>query len=603
MILPELFRYPHEPVAIDTETTGLRIYQGDKILGFSVSIGGYDWYFPVNHPNSENISQLDAVTILQALAKHDVVVMHNSCFDRGVLAQAFGIVFEDTQIWDTQCGDWLMDEAADHRLKEIGARLWGFDAKAEKVALDELRRGTPVADVYRELREAENARPRAERERATTTRARAKEMAAATKRDWHTLTAADISDYAKQDTRLTLDLYHHQLQCGPIENDGFETAMAREQLVLGQCYRFQRDGILVNEERATYALEAAEDRLAELSAPWSHVNFRSTKQVQALLYDEWKLPCTRVTPAGARSTDKVALEALAYDPRVHAIQEARKLAKQIDAFYLPLIDRAGPDGRVHPSFNPNRTVTGRLACSGPNIQQVPKEGPVRALFEPAPGCVFLSADLPSAELRVMALLTGEQLWIDAIRSGADFHQANADKMGLTRKVAKTVGYALPYGTGVRRLSVTLAQGTGRAPNMAEAGDIKRAFWRGVPKVKRMLDGMAETWERRGRLPIRPWAGRYRNFTDRTGYPRPYAAFNNIVQGTIAELVKDWCLMLEPSVAALGGRIVCQVHDSIVIEVPVERAEEAKLLFQAAFDAVNAGKLDDLDWPLDVVAEF
>lgn len=591
-------------VAIDTETTGLRIYQGDKILGFSYSVDDEDYYVPVNHPDSDNVPWATARDTMRWLARAaSIVVMHNSCFDRGVIEQAFGVTFRDEQIWDTQCGDWLMDEAADHRLKEIGARLWGFDAKAEKVALDELRRGTPVEEIYRELRSVENAKARKYREPATITRAKARDLAAATRRDWHTLTADDIREYAKQDTRLTLDLYHYQLREGPLVNPEFMQAMRREQLVLGQCYRFQHDGIRVNKERAAQALEEAEARLAEISEPWAHVNFRSPLQVAALLYDEWGLPCTRFTKAGARSTDKVAMEALAYDPRVHVLQEARKLAKQIDAFYFPLLDRCGDDGRVHPAFNPNRTVTGRLACSGPNIQQVPKEGPVRALFEPDEGMVFLSADLPSAELRVMALLTGEELWLDALRSGADFHQANADKMGLTRKVAKTVGYALPYGTGVKRLSITLAQGTGHAPDYAAALATKTAFWRGVPRVKRMLDGMAEAWERRGYLAIKPWPGRYRHFTDRTGYPRPYAGFNNVVQGTIAELVKDWCLALEPMVAALGGRIVCQVHDSIVICVPVDKAELARPMFQVAFDQVNAGKLDDLDWPLDVVEEF
>ena len=601
MMLPHSFLEFGQPIAIDTETTGLRVYQGDKILGFSVSTRDGDWYYSVAHPYSSNIPQLDAVTILQAVAKHGVVVMHNSCFDRAVLALGFGIEFEDSQIWDTQCGDWLIDEAADHRLKEIGARLWGYEAKAEAEALKALRKGRSVTEVYRELRDVQNVKPRAERERAAVTRDQAREIAQASKKDWRDLTADDISEYAKQDTRLTLDLYHYQLREGPLQDEHFLAAMEREQLVLGQCYRFTRVGVHVDLDAAVQSLEAAEAELAAIAEPWSHVNLRSANQKAALVYDEWGLPCNRRTKAGARSTDRFALEALSYDPRVQALQRYAKLAKEVDAFYFPLIDRRGDDGKVHPSFNPNRTVSGRLASFGPNIQQIPKVGPVRSLFVPPPGFAFLSADLPSAELRIMAILSEEPAWLEAFDKGTDFHQATADATGLTRQIAKTLVYSVCYGVQGKTLATTLAQGTGQPPDVKAAYDYIRKFWKGVPRVRRLFDGLSEAWQRRGKLPIRPYDGRYRHFTDRTGWPRPYAAMDYVVQGSIAELVKDWGLALEPEIDALGGYLLMQCHDSLIACVPEGAVAAAKPLFQATLDAVNP--FGRLAWPLDIKDEF
>src|SRR5690606_26797526 len=110
------------------------------------------------------------------------------------------------------------------------------------------------------------------------------------------------------------------------------------------------------------------------------------------------------------STDKDALEALSYDPRVVDLIEFRRLVKQTDAYYFPLLDRISKDGRVHPSFNAWRTVTGRLSCSGPNLQTIPRESTaaeIRKVFIPADGLVLTEFDLSQIEVRIAADLANE----------------------------------------------------------------------------------------------------------------------------------------------------------------------------------------------------
>lgn len=598
-ILAALKRDEREPVAIDIETTGTRLYQGDVLRGFAVTVGDDSWYLSVTHPGSDNVLVPEARMVVQAVARHHVVVMHNSAFDRAGLALAFGVEFDDWRIWDTQTVDWLLNENLDHRLKEIGARHFGADAKAEKLALTALEKGRTVEEVYRELREVENLRPRAEREKAADTRKRAREIAEGTKKSWATFTADDIADYAMQDTDLTLGLYHWQ-QSFLDTNPEYRAGLEREFAVASLAYRMTRTGVRIDPDVATAALEEAEARAAELQSLFP-VNLKSPQQVAAMLYEDWGLPVPRRTKTGAPSTDKLALQALGYDERVGSLLEYRKLTKTIDAFYLPLLDRVGEDGRIHPSWNCHRVVTGRWSCSGPNLQQIPRDGAVKTIFVPAPGMVFVHADLPNAELRIAAILADEDIWLDAFMAGADLHQTMADAAGVPRQVAKTINFSALYGVGSRKLAQTLAQGTGTKPDEAQARRMLNAYWRAVPRVKRLFDGVAEAWVRRGRLPIRPWPGRFRHREGRFGPEASYKALNSIVQGSVGEAVKDWLLALEFGVEALDGRIVAQVHDAVTLEVPEAQAANAASLLQQAWDRVNP--FTRLPWPLDVEFVF
>ena len=494
-------------------------------------------------------------------------IMHNSIFDRAVFQTSFGIDIPDDRIWDTMAIDWLLDENADHRLKEgLGVRLFGDDAKAEKEALKSLMRGRTVEEVYRELRDTVNEQPRKDRERAKATRDRARAISAGTKRTWAELSFDELREYAEQDAFLTWKVYWWQQ--GAVAEDPFiQPDIQREHRIAGMAYRIGRAGIRVDEERAERGLAEVEERLAQLTGTFSHVNLRSPKQLATMVYDEWNLPCSLKTPSGARSTNKDALEGLSYDSRVNELLEFRSLAKQVDAYYLPLLDRIGDDGRVHPSLSPFRTRTGRFSCSGPNLQTIPRESTasaIREVFIPGDGLVLTEWDLSQIEVRVAADMSREPSLLAVYEQGGDVYQTLADEIGVDRFVAKTVILSAQYGVGPKKLAMTLAKGTGQAPNVKQARSILNRYWATYPNLAKLMKGLEETSKRRGYLPL--WKpGRRRKFrSEHNPFPRWYTALNAAIQGGAAEMLKDILLELEVAVSPYG-QIVLTVHDSVVIE--------------------------------------
>lgn len=545
-------------IAVDTETTGTRPFQGDRCTMASFADETGAWALPAAEAAAE---------IRKHLSLGKTLIMHNSPFDRAVLHTSFDIDVPDDKVWDTQGCDWLLDENADHRLKEgLGVRMFGVDAKAEKDELRALMRGRSVAEVYRELRDEVNEAPRKERERATVTRERAREISAGTKKGWADLTFDDLAEYARQDAWLTWQAKWKQDEL--LEADGYVARdLKRQHLLGGLAYRMTRTGIRVNEQKAEAGLVSAEEEVAALAGKFTGINLKSPKQLAAHIFDEWGLPCDRKTKTGARSTDKAALEALAYDHRVLDLIEFRRVTKQVDAYWLPLLDRLGDDGRVHPSFNPWRTVTGRWSCSGPNLYTIPRESTsatIKDSFEPDAGLVLSEWDLSQIEVRVGADMAKEEALLSVYEKRGDVYQSMADAIGCDRHTAKVVVLMLGYGSGSKTLAQTLAAGTGNKPDVARAWRIMDNFWRTYPNLFRLNKGLEETAKRRGYVPL--WKpGRRRLFkSPHHKFPRYYTAMNAAIQGGAACLFLDVLLELEPAIADYG-RIVLNVYDSAVIE--------------------------------------
>jgi DNA polymerase-1 len=552
-------------LALDTETTGLRPFQGDKATVVSFAVHQPDGIEAWALPAGDEAAQ----TIRDYLADGYTIVNHNGPFDRAVLKGTFGIEIPDAQYADTQARDWLLDENQDHRLKEgLGVRYLGLDAKAEKDDLKALMRGTTVADAYRELREVENEKPRAEREPAKDTRVRARVIADESKRDWDQLTFEELEDYAAQDAYLTLYAYDRQIE--DFEEDPYGKPDIQRQYDIGSmAYRLTRTGIRVDVEQAERGLAEAEERIVTLAEPYDGVNLKSPNQMRQMLYEDWGLTPTSKTRTGAWSTDKDALEALSWDPRVEALMEYRRLTKQVDAYYLPLLDRLGEDGRVHPSLNPWRTVTGRFSMSGPNLQTIPRESTaaeIRKVFIPADGLVLTEWDLSQIEVRVAADLSQEPVLLDAYAEGRDIYQAMADELKVTRNVAKTLVLMMQYGAGPQKVAVTLARGTGKPPDLAQAKRLWKGYWRTYPRIHRLMEGMTEMARRRGYVPLWREGHRRRFKSPAARWPRYYSALNANIQGGAADLLKDVMLEVEPLVESEGwGQVVLTVHDSLLIE--------------------------------------
>lgn len=605
-------------LAIDTETTGLRLYLDDRPTGISVAYWTEDdevksWYLSVNHPDSKNMSPR---RLMAQINRHQgTQVFHHAEFDWKSLTLAGNYKLPKVErLYDTQVMEWLLDENTDHRLKQMSAKYFGEDAKAEQDHIRALKRGRKASDIYRELRllpEWQKPRPAAE------ARAESKRLAEATKKDWATFTAEDLEAYGARDAELTLMCKRQQSGDG-IFDDGMVNAeimeaFERELKLLYVLYRMMGQGIRVNKEACVAQAHVAQQRLDILSAKFEGVNLNSPAQLGALVYDDWGIKCKHFTDTGARSTAKEALEEHDDDPRIEDLLEYRHLNKAMVGYYKPLYETIAEDGRIHPSFSSSRTVTGRLSCSDPNLMTIPRadtlEG-VRDLFVPADGYELWEFDLAQAELRIMAGFCEDETLMGALNNGDDLHSLTASKVfgpnftPLQRRVGKNLNYGFPYGVGPRKAAKyrivkgeTLTQcaywdwdrnsGEKRGRRCGKchvclAADDLDGYRRAYPRLVQLMGGLERVARRDGVLPM-IIDGRYRHFRSPGRIVHFYTALNAVVQGGVAECMKSYMIAAEPGLIKLGARLCLQVHDSLVIEVLPGTGHKVGELLQSVAD--------------------
>jgi DNA polymerase-1 len=259
-----------------------------------------------------------------------------------------------------------------------------------------------------------------------------------------------------------------------------------------------------------------------------------------------------------------------------------------------LLSEVGADGRIHATFNQTVARTGRLSSDQPNLHNIPvrsEEGRrFRSCFVPAEGCQFLVADYNQIELRVIAHLAEDPGLVDAFLTGADIHTATASRIyGVEpedvtiamRSKAKMVSYGLAYGMEAYGLAQRLG-----VP-VAEADGILRAYFDGFPNVRAYMDrvvaeardrGYTETLFGRRRLIPELQSGRYQV---RAAGERQ--AMNAGIQGLAADIFKVALVRLDARLAAEGltSRLVLQVHDEVILEVPPEEHDAAEAAVRQA----------------------
>jgi DNA polymerase-1 len=293
------------------------------------------------------------------------------------------------------------------------------------------------------------------------------------------------------------------------------------------------------------------------------------------------------TASGAPSTDEEVLQELAADfPLPARILEHRSLAKLKGTYTdkLPLMVNPAT-GRVHTNYAQAVAVTGRLASNDPNLQNIPIRTPegrrVREAFIAPPGHVIMSADYSQIELRIMAHISEDPALLRAFAEGIDVHRATASEVfsvpvaevsSEQRRYAKTINFGLIYGMGVFGLASALG-----IEQKAARDYIDRYFAR-FAGVKRYMDDTRATAKAQGYVETvfgrRLWLPQINAGSGplRTGAERQ--AINAPMQGTAADLIKLAMIAVQRAIDAEGRRtrMVMQVHDELVLEVPeAERA--------------------------------
>lgn len=331
-------------------------------------------------------------------------------------------------------------------------------------------------------------------------------------------------------------------------------------------------------------------------------NINSTQQLSKALFETLRLepPDRRKkTSSGHYSTSADVLEELrGQHAVVDMVLEYRELAKLRSTYVEALPLQVNPEtGRVHTSFSQTGSVTGRLASSDPNLQNIPTRSEVGRLvrngFTAAPGCVLLSVDYSQIELRILAHMSGDEAMLDAFRHGLDIHAATASAIygvpieNVTkdmRRVGKTINFGLVYGMSAFGLS----RGTGLT--LAEAENFVKAYFQQFPGVKRYLDNMRRLAAQQGF--VETLLGRRRYFPNLSGQANiamrnreEREAINAPIQGTAADMMKLAMVKL-PAALRDGNcqaRLLLQVHDELVLEVNQDELENAARIVKATME--------------------
>jgi DNA polymerase-1 len=320
----------------------------------------------------------------------------------------------------------------------------------------------------------------------------------------------------------------------------------------------------------------------------------STPQLRTILFDKLGLVPQRRTKTGY-STDATSLERLrGQHPIVEALLRYREVEKLRSTYGEGLLSEVGPDGRIHASFNQTVARTGRLSSDQPNLHNIPvrsEEGRrFRRAFVPAEGWKFLVADYNQIELRVIAHLSGDPGLVAAFSSGQDIHVATASRIfgvppgevtPAQRSRAKMVSYGLAYGMEAYGLSRRLA-----IP-VEEARVILDAYFEAFPEVRSYMD--ATVAEARSRGYTETLFGRRRQIPELTSsnvrvrQAGERQAMNAGIQGLAADIFKVALVRLSAGLEeeGLSSRLILQVHDEVLLEVPPGEEEGASSLTTAA----------------------
>jgi len=395
------------------------------------------------------------------------------------------------------------------------------------------------------------------------------------------------TEYSAEDADVTLRL--HQCLYPKVQAEaGLEYVYREIELPAREVlFRMERNGVLID----AALLEAQSRELGQKMLELEHkahleagqpFNLNSPKQIGEIFFDRLKLPVLKKTPSGAPSTDEEVLERLAADyPLPKTLLEYRALTKLKSTYTDKLPRMVNPDtGRVHTNYAQATAVTGRLASTDPNLQNIPVRTPegrrIREAFIAPEGSVIVSADYSQIELRIMAHISRDENLLRAFAAGEDVHRHTAAEIfnrtlhevtPEERRYAKVINFGLIY--GMSAFGVAQALGLERATAQAYID----SYFTRYPGVARYMQQTREQARERGYVETvfgrRLWLAEIRaaNPGRRQGAER--AAINAPMQGTAADLIKLSMIAVQNWLDAqrMSAKLVMQVHDELVLEVP------------------------------------
>ena len=565
-----------ERISFDTETTSTDQMEAD-LVGISLAVdldSGY--YIPVGH-RANGGKQLPKDVILEALRgplenPEIPKVGHNIKYDAVILARN-GLQVQPLS-FDTMIAEWLINPTS----RNLGLKNLAW-----------VRLNIKMMTIEELIGKGKNQRSMAD------------------------VSIAEAANYAGDDAVIPL---HLQLELEEELNERQATRLFNEiEMPLVQVLaEMEMAGIGLDVGYLAQMSEELSQRLALIETQifdsvGVEFNLNSPQQLSGALFERLELTPpdrTQRTSSGYYSTAAGILEAMKGDhPVVDWVLEYRELSKLKNTYVDALPLQVNPStGRVHTSYNQAGSVTGRIASSDPNLQNIPIRTElgrrVRRAFIAEPGNTLLSVDYSQVELRIVAHMSNDETMLAAFRAGQDIHAATAaaiyevpiDQVSKEqRNRAKGVNFGLIYGMSAFGLSrytdITLA----------EAEDFVNAYFEQFPGVKKYLDGMKAQAAEKGYVETLLGRRRYflglktqanRNIRNR----EEREAINAPIQGTAADIMKIAMLRVPGALkqAGLSAKMLLQVHDELVLECPIEELKPTADLVSRGMQAAYPLKI-------------
>lgn len=564
------FTNPQTPVAWDTETTDLEPRDA-SLVGIGCCWGTEPdevAYIPIGHKIGENLNKDLALEALRPILESADYpkALQNAKFDRLVL-QCQGIKLAGV-VFDPMLASYVLNPDSNHNLSDLALRYLGLTAKSYTELVP---KGKTIGD----------------------------------------LDIPTVADYCGMDAHSTFKLVpklHEELEKNPVL---YKLLLEVEQPLEPVLAQMEYTGVRIDtaylqelSQQLEVDLVKFEQKVYDIAG--EKFNLGSPKQLSQILFEKLKLSTkhSRKIQTGY-STDAATLEKLQEVDTtgiIDAIIESRTLSKLKSTYVDSLPKLVRPDTqRVHTDFNQTVTSTGRLSSSNPNLQNIPIRTAfsrqIRKGFVPEPGWLLIAADYSQVELRILAHLSQEPVLVEAYQQNEDIHTVTArlifEKENVTsdeRRLAKTINFGVIYGMG----SVRFSRSTG--VDKADANEFIKRFNNRYPKIFEYLEkvkkqaiaqGYVETILGRRRYfeftsnSIRKYKGNKPEDVDlkKLGNLGAYdagllrAAANAPIQGSSADIIKIAMVKLHEVLQNYQARLLLQVHDELVFEVPPKECEE------------------------------
>lgn len=589
----------HSRLALDTETTGLRPYAGDRLFSIVISVG--EWMDPAVgakgppfafYFNFQPYPGLEPDLVLGAehLARlqgafadpHKTWYLHNAKYDLAILLQEgielAGPIHCTQALARVERNDYMTYSLDACLKRDLGMSK---DDKVKAYIKDQkLWTDVPVPgrkDPDRRLH-------------------------------FDRVPFDLVGPYAEQDANGTYLLGEFQNKSlsdqsrdYPVGVKTLQNIAEMERALTKTVFAMERVGVKIDRKYCERAAKYEDDQIKKAAEGFKQATGREYAASPKLFAEVFGSDKERwqLTEKGNPSFTYEVLQGF-QNPAARALLDMRD-AESRYRFYTGFLYHADREDVVHPNFNPGGTDTGRFSSSEPNFQNLTseegdeeKEFLVRRAIVPRPGFVFIMPDYDQVEYRMMldyakhmavknfqkrGLTWSEDYFevANKVRDGFDIHQATADLVGVTRKQAKTLNFGLLYGMGKAKLAKALGVSD------EEGGRIKSRYFAALPYVELMVAQVQETVKQRGW--IRNWAGRKYNFPDRGG---AFRAPNKLIQGGSADVLKHAMNSihrhqlredtLSRMVLTIHDELPCEVHESEAQDYP----KQVKLIMEEAY---------------------